>query len=189
MKAATCALRTVLTVEAAAATAVAAAKSAAATASVATAEAATAAAAWTLHHQVDAGACGVRLTAAGAARWARRGAIQLGAQVRVGAWLTVVKAVVVMVERLARCAGLTLLTGFTQFAWLARLAWLTRCLVTLAVAADWGVGAAWVIARRTLARTVKPLTAAAGLAVCVCALLTFRTLATFALSKVTRLHA
>lgn len=68
------ALRKGLTVEAATAAAVATAKSA--TTAVTTAEVATTTvAAWAFHHQIDAGACGVRLTAWVVAGRARRWAV------------------------------------------------------------------------------------------------------------------
>ena len=86
---------------------------------------------------------------------ARRGAVQLGTQVCIGAWLAIVKAVVVIVERLARCARLTRLAWFAELALLTRWAWLTGFagrLVTVTIAAALlGVGATRVVTRRALA--------------------------------------
>lgn len=178
---------------AATATAVAAVKATTVTA-IATAEATAAAiAAWAFHHQVNAGAGWVRLSAAASAGGAGGWAIQLGAKVCIRAGLLVVKTVVLLPVVVAWLTGLAWLTTrfalwacFTaEFTWLTRFtrrAWFTGCLVAFAVAVALGVGAARVVTRGALARTVKALAAAALLAVLLHALLA---LPAFCITKIT----
>ena len=144
---------------AAKATTIAAAETAAAVA-IASAEATTTCAAWALHHQIHAGACGVRLAATAAAWGARHGGACLGAQMRIGTWWLIFKAAVAVVAIwLALLASGALLTGWTRLAGGAGLA------CAHAFVRAW----AGIVTRRALAGAVIALAAAAVLA-----FLTFR---------------
>ena len=140
-----------LAVEAATTAATTAAISAKAAANKTTAIAT--AAAWALHHQVNAGAGGIRLAAACAARCTRYRVAQLGAQVGVRAWWLVFKTTVAFAIVVARCAWLAWFAefaGLTRWAWLAKLArltcfaWCARLLLTNSGALR--IGSTWVVA-------------------------------------------
>lgn len=131
-----------LAVEAAAVATTTVVTAAEASAAIAATEAAAIATAWALHHQVNAGQCGVRLAAAVRARRTGDRVTQLGAQVCIGAWWLVFKAAQRFIAIRIACGT-----------WRAcRTCGLAFC----------GGSAAWIVTRRTLARAVIALAIAAA---------------------------